>query len=161
MEIIQLDKSYFPQMVEIFKKAYATVGAPDSEVEYFKEEVSTAFSTGTWPNIIFFGIEEDEQLVSFAGLEELYSCDGAWVLRWGTTLPEHQGKGLMSALIKHRIAYAQQARPNFAGIISVGARHPSIYKPFGFIPLYKRGPENSLTYMYKLVNEHLDCLEKV
>ncbi len=141
-----------PRAIAVFESAYAHIDVPPDEQEWFTSDLVTSFKTGSdTNNMVFFKIEQSGVIVSFAAIQPLPFARGIWALRWGTTEPAHQSKGLMSALVDHRLEYAEK-HTNSVGSVHIMARRPGLYLKKGFTPLYERGPENRATYMMKVIN---------
>lgn len=152
MTPIPLEQDDIPEALEIFRLSYKGVDVPESEYEWFEKDLKGSFDSKQNYQITFFKLCEDNQIISFAAIGKSGFMRGSWELRWGTTRPEHQGKGLMSLLTQHRIEYAIEHSPDIPGIIHICSRSPGLYLKQGFEEIYARGPENKAHYLVKYIN---------
>lgn len=143
------------ELLEIFNSAYQNKDVPSAEYSCFEEELASRGDDSQIYQIKFFCIEHNNTIVSFAGIANSLYYDGSWELRWGTTRPEYQSKGLMTLLTKKRIDYAKENTLDMPGIIHISSRQPTLYKKLGFSTQFIRGPKNRSEYMTLLFNQHL------
>lgn len=156
MIIRALTENDILRALDIFKASYKDMAVPDYEERCFSEELHASFDPKQVYTIEFFGIEIDDNLVSFAGLANSNYYEQSWELRWGTTHPDYQRQGLMGKLIQYRIDTVIERAKKMPGIIHVAARSPHIYLKHDFEPLFTRGPYNQSTYMVKCFNQEFD-----
>ncbi len=154
IQAVKMAESDIPAALEVFERAYAKMAVPSNEREWFEGDLRRAFQQNVPNNITFFKIEEDQRLVSFAGIQTLTFTRYAWALRWGTTDPDYQRQGLMGQLIDLRLKYAEENSPTI-GSAHLMSRNPGIYLKRGFKTIYERGPENSASYLMKVINDGL------
>ncbi len=142
-------------LLDLFSLSYkGLIGVPDSEFGYFQEGLEGSFDETQHYRIKFFIAEnEQDKIVSFAGIASCQHMANSWELRWGTTHPDCQRKGLMSQMTQHRINYAKEKNsvnnPNLPGIIQIASRQPGLYKKVGFRPVFERNVENYALLMIK------------
>ena len=153
-KIRQLQKSDSAEALRIFKAAYKNMDVPKSELAQFQADLDAAFDNKHINRIVFFALCDDDGVIcAFAGIEPHGFMRGSWALRWGTTHPDHQKKGLMSALTDHRINYAFDKTSDIPGMIHICSRRPGLYLKKGFKRIYTRGPTNKACYLVKYFNE--------
>jgi hypothetical protein len=147
----RLIESDYGEMERIFLAAYRGVDAPTTEYTDFVRETKQALSASPICVIEYFGMFLDNRLVSFAGLGRSLFYDQSFEMRWDTTDPEFQQRGLMTKLIVHRLRHAMNVCAESAapGIIQVASRHPSLYLAAGFRAICERGPRNAITYLVR------------
>lgn len=160
-KIVKMEEADLKHAITIFQKAYLTMKVPENEEAWFISDLEQSFDPKRKDIYDFYKIvNEQGKMVSFGALGSLPFTRGSWVLRWGTTDPDYQGKGLMTMLTEFRIKEAERLTKGIAGNIQVMARRPNIYKRFGFRSIYRRGPENDATHMVLVINQDLDLLEQ-
>ncbi len=155
LDIKKMEPADIDEALHIFRAAYKNMSVPEDEDAHFEQELRASFKSD---HLIFFKAVIDEEMKAFAAIEELSFARGAWALRWGTTRPDMQKKGIMSALTKFRLQYADEHTQGYAGIVQIMSRSPGLYKKLGFQELYQRGPENAATFMFKLLNKERKAL---
>ncbi len=160
MKIEKMVKSDQGEAVTVFRQAYQNIEVPEDEEAWFVNDLEESFSKEKPDSLEFHKISKDNEMVSFGAIGPLPFTRGAWMLRWGTTLPEMQGQGLMTELTKFRLQYASEHTEGFAGNVQLMSRRPNLYKKLGFREIYRRGPENAATHMIKIINEDMDVLGK-
>ena len=148
-----LEKKDIEKAIEIFKRAYLPLNVPEDEEDWFVNDIQNSFGSAT--NIQFYKITDSEEIICFGAVEKLNFTRGAYALRWGTTEPKFQNKGLMTLLTKHRVHAIEREVEDISGSIQIMARRPSLYKKLGFKELYTRKGENKATHMFKIINPEL------
>ena len=143
---------------DVFKAAYHNMDVPESEEGLFQNEFCHSMKQDTIYKVHFFGYMFENSIVSFAGIAQSLFMMNSWELRWDTTHPDFQGRGLMSRLIDDRLDFAKEETLNMPGVIHVCSRRPSIYLHKGFEPVFERGPQNASTYCVKKFNMEHDKL---
>lgn len=80
----------------------------------------------------FFVAKSGGKIVGVAGVVPSSMSYDVWELNWGTVLPIHQGKGVGTALSKHRIEWIRERCPR--GYVLVNAKRPGMFFHMGFEP---------------------------
>jgi len=78
----------------------------------------------------YFVAEMDDEIIGVAGVAESFMTCSAFELCYATVKPEHQRKGVGTALTMKRIEYIKSFRKH--GSILTSSRFPDFFKKFGF-----------------------------